>query len=124
AWVPGFPNGIRPIELVQAGRLVNRGLWDESQNALKVLHTSLALKHCKRWMLWDSYIPQLISATHKYSKTLIQYDLDIMLSWRQLIERSKKVWEVNTSNLYGIIASEELDDLDVMEHQLVHMSDE
>lgn len=124
AWVPGFPDGTRPIELVQAGRLVNRGLWDESQNALKVLHSSLALKYCKRWMLWDSHIPQLISTTQKYLKTPIQYDDTLMLSWRQLIERSKKVWDVNTLNLYGIIASEELDELDVMEHQLAHMSDE
>ncbi|KAH9820110.1 hypothetical protein DFH28DRAFT_1121919 [Melampsora americana] len=88
---PGFPNGTRPLVLVQTGGILSEEAWMESQESA-------------------------LDRTRVYChETVAVSNASLKLSWQALIARNSALW---TSMVHGKRFAEGLDEEDFQEHRL------
>ncbi|KAH9808005.1 hypothetical protein DFH28DRAFT_833232, partial [Melampsora americana] len=116
AYEPGFPNGTRPLVLVQTGGILSEEAWMESQEVLKSIHSSISRTYCRRWMGWNGEIQSALDRTRVYChETVAVSNASLKLSWQALIARNSALW---TSMVHGKRFAEGLDEEDFQEHRL------
>ncbi|KAH9821527.1 hypothetical protein DFH28DRAFT_882524, partial [Melampsora americana] len=85
-WIDGCPNGRQPLELVQRTGFISRLSWELSQKVLKSLHSQLAMKLCRVWMVRNSRLPALIWNTARNSTESAESIELLMLKWKGWID--------------------------------------
>ncbi|KAH9807464.1 hypothetical protein DFH28DRAFT_859423, partial [Melampsora americana] len=107
----------RPIELVQAGGILSKDAWDESQEVLKALHHSLSYTYSRRWMVWDNDIQLMLDKTAVYCQNVLaEPNAALKVRWQGLTSRISGQW-ANIVNGVPVMA-EGLDEEDLEEHRL------
>ncbi|KAH9808291.1 hypothetical protein DFH28DRAFT_910366, partial [Melampsora americana] len=122
AWVEGGPLERRPLELVLCNGLVSRANWESSQKVLKALHSNLSLKFCRTWMVWHTDLPSLLQTTSGFGNESPQSVGTLASKWGELIRMSSSTWEKIVK--CPSIAAQQLDELEVIEHNLFHDDEE
>ncbi|KAH9822663.1 hypothetical protein DFH28DRAFT_1181544 [Melampsora americana] len=121
-WIPGCPNGSRPIQLIQKGGMMSERKWNESQEVLKGLHQLLLLMYCRRWMLWDMYIKSLLDRSAPHCNEPEETDVVLRDRWIALMGRIRTTW---LTLLHGNpVVAEGLDEEDLEEHRFPIGDDE
>lgn len=113
-WIPGCPNGTRPVKMVQKGGILSEKAWNESQQVLKGLYHTLSLAYCRRWTAWDVYIRPVLIKTEIYCDGLEESNSILKDRWIALVERNQPMW---LSILAGPALAEDVDEEDMEDYQ-------
>lgn len=77
---------------------------------------NLRQKNCFLWMSWNANIKILFHQTREYSEIDEDKENHLREAWDGLVKKSLQQWQINTQ---GLIVSEQLDNTDIEEHQLM-----
>lgn len=116
AWVPGCPDGTKPIDLVMPDGQLSAEVWEQIQDVLKSVYRTLSMTFSRMWMGWHPEVLKLLAATKEYSNQSEAFDANLMTGWMTLLESSVARWDeiVNSPS----IVSEDLDAWDGVEQDV------
>ncbi|KAH9820991.1 hypothetical protein DFH28DRAFT_1120323 [Melampsora americana] len=75
-----------------------------------------------RWMVWNTHLPSLLRRTSHFSSEPPESVEILALNWGALIGRLMRIWESFVRG--GWVVAQELDDLDLVEHNLLFGDDD